>query len=703
MLSLVGALLAPLTHAQEKPAITLDEFFDYVNVTSVSLAPDGSSVAIGTSRPDWKHEKFRRDLWIVRGKTPPVLLTTSGEDSETEWSSEEHWIAWSPDSRWIAFLAERQRGRSGQSGSEQPQSTTRIYLVPSSGGESIQVSPEDQSVHAFAWGPDSQSIYFAASEPWSRTQQDAYQKDWKDVVQYRESERGDAIFRLGIRQSPTGTDEAGKENKNSLALDSSRLADKTTGTSTLAHLSFSVSEIVTSHDGKTLAIASSPANHRFENVKDYEIYLLDTSNAELRQVTHNTALESELRWSYDDRFVFFKSGAGRVEGEYEDIQSRVYALDRKTGKAQRWAAQFDGSVNAYDLSHAGGLVVTGQLGAQTQVYQQHSSDDGFEKVAGWQGSYSYVSLAERSSAVAFVYSTFGKPAEVYLADSIDKLDKARSLTKFNEIFTMRQLPEGRTYHWKADDGRTIEGVLLYPPGKMDAKHLPMLTLIHGGPAFADLNTFTVDWPEFDWAVLAATRGWLVFRPNYRGSTGYGDSFQREISQGLVSRPGKDILEGVAALIKDGIADPDRLTVGGYSYGGFMTNWLITQTTEFKAAVTGAGAVEYAANWGNNDVPFDDAWFLGGTPWEKQNIFNAEAAIFQMNKVKTPTHIVGGANDVRVYIAEQYLLERALQTLSIPHKLLIFPGEGHDIDKNPWHGKIKVREELNWLEKYCPPN
>jgi dipeptidyl aminopeptidase/acylaminoacyl peptidase len=233
---------------------------------------------------------------------------------------------------------------------------------------------------------------------------------------------------------------------------------------------------------------------------------------------------------------------------------------------------------------------------------------------------------------------------------------------------------------------------------MGEKRLRMLTLIHGGPAEANGDSFEADW--YDWANLAAANGWLVFRPNYRGSSGYGDDFMLQIAPHLVSRPGKDILEAIDALVKDGIADPDHLTIGGYSYGGYMTNWLITQTTRFKAAVTGAGAVEHAANWGNDDTGYDDVWYLGGAlPWQNPGIYQSEAALFQMNKVTTPTHIVGGNADVRVSYLEDVLLERALQELNVPHSLLVFPGEGHSLDKNPWHGYIKVREELQWLEKY----
>ena len=271
------------------------------------------------------------------------------------------------------------------------------------------------------------------------------------------------------------------------------------------------------------------------------------------------------------------------------------------------------------------------------------------------------------------------------------------MTAFNKLLTERELPQGKPYRWKADDGAIIEGMLLYPPGKFEAPHLPMFVLIHGGPNAADGDHFEADW--YQWGVLAATQGWLVFEPNYRGSVGYGDAFALGVVPHIVSRPGKDILEGVDALVKDGIADPDRLTIGGYSYGGYMTNWLITQTTRFKAAVTGAGAVEHIGNWGNDDTTYDDAYFLGGRPWEAAQRYHDEAAIFQIDKVRTPTHMVAGADDIRVAVLEDYLLEHALFSLGVPNKLLIFPGEGHGLGKNPWHGKIKVREELKWLQKY----
>jgi dipeptidyl aminopeptidase/acylaminoacyl peptidase len=156
---------------------------------------------------------------------------------------------------------------------------------------------------------------------------------------------------------------------------------------------------------------------------------------------------------------------------------------------------------------------------------------------------------------------------------------------------------------------------------------------------------------------------------------------------------------VDALVRDGIADPKRLTIGGFSYGAYLTNWLITQTTRFNAALSGAGAVEHVADWGLTDVPLSIIYFFGGYPWQLSSLYEEEAAILQLDKVRTPTHIVVPANDIRVPSTENYILERGLFALNIPTKLIVFPGEPHLFGNNPWHEKIKIREEIKWLHKY----
>jgi len=700
LLAVVLALVG-FASAADKPRITLDEFFNYVNVTSVQISPDGNSVVIAADRADWDRQIFQTDLWLYRDDPRSLIrLTQSGHESKPRWS---------PDGRWIAFLSERKSPAGKDADADESEDSkdndkevAQVYLISPSGGEAFPITSGEEEVHSFAWSPDSKTIYFATRTPWNKAQKDAYKEIWKDTVQYRAAERGDNIYSLDLQHAldvhaAAGTRKTPKAEKEENTTLSARSIAKTP---------WRVRQLEVAPDGRRLAFATTSVSERQERVEEFEIYSVDLANPSPdtppRQLTHNEAFEQDLVWAKDSRHLFFGVEQGSVEGKYRDYQERLYWLDADTGNVERWAADFPGSVGDHSLLGDGGVVAAGRVGTEVQLYSQANPKAGFARHPGWAGTYAHVSGARTSSRLAFVYSSLDRPAEVYIADGADKLEQARAITSFNELFTERNLPQGKPYQWKSDDGTTVEGMLIYPPGKFEAKHLPMLTLIHGGPADADGNHFEADW--YQWDRLAATDGWLVFEPNYRGSTGYGDKFLLGIVPEIVSRPGKDILSGVDALVKDGIADPEHLTVGGYSYGGYMTNWLITQTTRFKAAVTGAGAVEHAGNWGNDDMTVDDAYFLGGRPWEAAKRYYEEGALFQMDKVRTPTHLVAGGDDIRVAVSEDYLLDHALYSLGIPSTLLIFPGEGHPLDKNPWHGKIKVREELKWLQKYggIPP-
>ncbi|MGA8375524.1 MAG: prolyl oligopeptidase family serine peptidase [Candidatus Sulfotelmatobacter sp.] len=684
-----------LSFADGKPKLTLDEFFNSVSYSSVALSPDGNSVVIGTERADWDQQIFRNDLWLYRddGKGGSLIqLTQSGHDIDPKWS---------PDGRWIAFRSERKASPEKDSDSgdnknkdkdDDKGDLSQIYVISPAGGEAIPLTRGQEEVHTFSWSADSRTLYFATRNPWTKAQKDDYKKLWKDVVQYRTAERGDTIFALNIADALDRHAAAPAKEES----DADKESDLTPGARAIATSPLRVDDLIASPDGSKLAFLTSAINQREEKFEDYEIYALDLASPTPRQLTHNQAQEGGLRWANDSRHVFFSVEVGDVTGPYRDLQPHLYWIDSETRTIEQWSKDFIGPVDHYTVA-ADNVLASARLGTEVSMYSVGQPIQSLHKLNGWEGTYEILSTTPHSQRIAFVYSSLQKPAEVYLAQSPDKLDQARPITSLNHLFTERDLPQGKPYRWKADDGTTVEGMLIYPPGEFESKKLPMLTLIHGGPADADGNHFEADW--YQWATLAATNGWLVFEPNYRGSTGYGDKFLQQIVPLIVSRPGKDILEGVDALAKDGIADPDHLAVGGYSYGGYMTNWLITQTTRFKAAVTGAGAVEHVGNWGNDDTTFDDAYFLGGRPWEAQQRYHDEAAIFQIDKARTPTHMVAGADDIRVAVLEDYLLEHALYSLGIPNALLIFPGEGHSLAKNPWHGKIKVREELKWLQKY----
>jgi dipeptidyl aminopeptidase/acylaminoacyl peptidase len=724
LLAIIGS--SCLAFADGKPKLTLDEFFNSVSFDAVAISPDGTAVVICTERADWDQKIFRKDLWLYRddGTSGSLIqLTQSGHDTEPKWS---------PDGRWIAFLSERKPASEKDSDDDKSKKndkgknkakddkgeTSQIYLISPSGGEAIPITEGEEEVHTFSWSADSHMLYYATRNPWTKARKDDYKKQWKDVVQYRTAERGDTLFALDVPS--TLAQHAAAPAKLSEKEDTEKNPDLTPGARAIATLPLRIESLITSPDGSKLAFVSNAINQRQEKSEDVEIYALDLTHgaagaspaqasdtklsAQPHQLTHNQAVEVRPHWANDNRHIFFTVEVGDVTKTYRDLQPHLYWVDSERpdteSAVEQWSKDFIGPVEHYAVA-ADTVLASARLGTEVSAYSVTEPNQLLHKLNGWDGTYATLSTTAHSPRIAFVYSSLQKPTEVYLADSADKLAQARPITSFNKLFTERDLPQGKPYRWKADDGTTVEGMLIYPPGidpaKPAARHLPLFTFIHGGPADADGNHFEADW--YQWAQLAATNGWLVFEPNYRGSSGYGDKFLQQIVPQIVTRPGKDILEGVDALIKDGTADPDHLTIGGYSYGGYMTNWLITQTTRFKAAVTGAGAVEHIGNWGNDDTTMDDAYFLGGRPWEAPQRYHDEAAIFQIDKVRTPTHMVAGADDIRVAVMEDYLLEHALYSLGIPNKLLIFPGEGHSLDKNPWHGKIKVREELIWLQKY----
>lgn len=726
--------LSLFTSGQSKPRLTLDEFFSSVSIDSIALSPDGNSVLVATSRPDWPAKRWRHDIWLAKGGEPQRLLTQTGHESSPQWS---------PDGRWIAFLSDRKvdalpeecprdivnsskdepcepesaqpktsikpeiekptpdkpKALGGRDGAiddeeEKDKGLAQLYVMPVGGGEPIVITAGREEVHAYAWSADSSTLYVARRITWTPKQREEHKKQWKTVARFRDDDRPDEILAFKVASAVERAQAVPPVSTKQTSI-----IPAETPSSSLTKSQKAIREVRTSPDGHTLAFVTAAIHSRVEDPSEFEIFLVSASGGEARQLTKNNALEEHIRWSADGSRIFFATSMGSVEGPYSDPQTRLYSVANGTGTTTRYAQRFNGAASFPEPQQNGSLLSLGRAGTIVGIYAQQNAQSEFSRQTGPRGTFESFSVNPKTQRIAAVFSSADQPPEVYLADNASALATAKPITNFNQLFSQRALPEFRTFQWKSQDGTPVEGVLLYPPGAIDRKKLKTFVFIHGGPADANGDSFAADW--YDYAVLAATQGWLVFRPNYRGSSGYGDKFQLDIAPNLVSTPGRDILAGVDALVAQGIADPDRLAIGGYSYGGYMTNWLITQTTRFKAAVTGAGAVEHVANWGNDDLSHDDAWYLGGLPWEQRQRYNDEAAIWQIDKVKTPTHMVVGGDDVRVAALESYLLERALHKLNIPSTLLIFPGEGHGLRKDPWHGYIKVREELKWLNDHVP--
>ncbi|CAF1608592.1 unnamed protein product [Rotaria sp. Silwood1] len=663
-----------------KPKLTFDEFFDYTDFVSLSFSPNGKYLLIETLRPDWNSSTYENNFWLydVKTKKKNLILTNKGASSKPQWSPSGNWIAFLRTEKTTMNTTKQYKHyqRSFEN-VEKKQQFIYLYSIKSKKVLPILIGTEIPST--LAWSDRDSSIYFITTKT---RETDDDQIEWKDVIDYRKS----------IHNYVSTINCLVFERKNK------KLSVKIR---TIRDVPFLIGELLFSSVVQKLVFTS--VSLLIEYMEYFEIYSIDLQNSKkISRLTNNNLFETQLSLSNDGKHVLFlqQSRSVNQKEEFADVQRRLSSLDLTTGHIERLVKDFSGNLIGYTSNPNGGVYILGQLRTEVHIYTQKSSMNNTIDCRGWNGTYHLISSSSvsRTHTVAFVYSSLEKPKEVYIIDDINQLQSARAITNENDLFTRRHLPKTKVYTWKNDhDNQTIEGILHYPPGKFEFKNLPLLILIHGGPYDMSLNAFEANW--YNWAPIAAVEGWLVLEPNYCGSTGYGDQFVNDIRFQPLSRPERDILSAVDNLIKDGTVDPNKLNVGGYSYGGFLTNWLITQTTRFNAALSGAGAIEHVSSWGTMDIPLLLNYLFGGFPWEVPEIYKNQSAIYHLDRVRTATHIITGEDDVRVDADQSYILERGLHNLGIPVKLLVFPKEGHGLENNPWHGKIKVREELKWLEKY----
>lgn len=654
-----------------KPTFSFDEFFNYTTFKLFDFSPNGQHLIIQTKRPSWNTSSYEKTLWLydVQNQTKK-LITTNLHPSITP--------KWSPSGDYIGLIPKK---HIAVNQTNDQQSQQYIYLYSLLSDTLLPIEIGNDTLLSFTWSANDSTIYIAVINTWSNNKEvELYKDEWKDAIQYRE--------RFLLNNSTIYCIDLNLNNILSVI-------DK----NVVRQVSFLVGELLYVSYGKQLIFSS--VSKLVEDLNDFELYSINLENtSKLSRLTNNGALELRLQVSNDGHHILFQtmdlSGNKRLPNHG---QIRLYSLNLINGKIKRLAEKFHGSIFGYTNKNTSSVYILGQLGTQVHIYTQKLSSDILIEHIGWNGTYESIVSSNKTGSIAFIHSSSEKPMEIYFIENIDQLKSPRAITNENELFTRRNLPQTKLYQWRnEDDHRMIEGILHYPPEKFEAKNLSLLVLIHGGPHWASLNKLELVWHE--WAPLAASEGWLVLEPNYRGSTGYGDDFLNEVRFKPLSRPGKDILYGIDQLIKDGIVNPHRLAIGGYSYGGFLTNWLITQTQRFNAALSGSGAADYVSMWSTTDLPEPLTYLFGGFPWEVPDTYKNESPMYQLHRIRTPTHIVTGEDDNRVPTSQSYMLERGLHSLRVPVKLLGFPKEGHSISINPWYGKIKAREELKWLKKYC---
>jgi dipeptidyl aminopeptidase/acylaminoacyl peptidase len=307
----------------------------------------------------------------------------------------------------------------------------------------------------------------------------------------------------------------------------------------------------------------------------------------------------------------------------------------------------------------------------------------------------YGSRSRDGSVFAVTMDAPDRPGEVYVTDAT--FTTFRKLTDTNPQAASFALGESEVVTWKSTDGFDVEGVLLKPVGYKAGTRYPTLVVAHGGPAGAYVNNYRVG--GLEGGQLWAGQGWAVFYPNPRGSTNYGERFLKANINDWGGGDYRDIMSGVDALVARGISDPDRLAHIGWSYGGYMTAWVISQTNRFKAAMVGAGLTNMTSMYGTNDIPNVLVTYFGGIPSkETMALYSGRSAMTHIENVRTPTLILHGANDERVPTGQAYELFRGMKDRGRPTELVFYPREGHGISEYH-HQKDRLTRIMDWVTKY----
>ncbi|MCP4902554.1 MAG: S9 family peptidase [bacterium] len=641
-------LLAPITVHSEPPA-TMSPV-DLISTTTqrgVQFSSDGRQVLFTRSAADWHKDKRVSHIWRVGTDGSGLIQMTNGAEGEAS-------PKWSPEGTHFAFTSTR--------GGEE----TQIWLQPAAGGEAMRISDHKTSVEEICFSPDGAKIYFLAHDSESEEEKTA-KKIANGAYSFDRDFKHKHLWMIDI---------VGFEEKQ------------------LTEGDFSVLEYDISTDGRQVVYHAGPTP-LYDNFDEAELWVRDVEGGEAIRLTENSVAESDAQFSPDGKWVLFIAEADRDFVDYH--QANLFIVPAKGGKAKSLILKFDHEVlDARWSADMSGIVVRANVGVRGRLYRLSWPKGKIEPISDPDENVTSWSHLSRSGRVAYFRVSPDSPGDIWLAKT-DRW-KPRRLTTFGEVLGRKfQFPRTEIVHWKGRDGVEVEGILYHPIGDNE-NPAPLVVQIHGGPA----SSSTLRFPSWSTYVPTFTaRGWAVLQPNYRGSTGYGDDFLRDMVGHYFNEADGDVLTGIDALIEQGIADPERLAIMGWSAGGHMTNWLITQTDRFKAASSGAGASNWISMYGQSDVrSYRTPWFLG-TPWQPDaplDVYMAHSPITHVSKAKTPTLILVGEKDPRVPMAQSVEMFRGLRSNGVETELVVFPDQPHG-PRSLKHQLHKMNVELAWLERH----
>jgi len=675
---LIHSLIPSLVVAQSKRPMTADDIMRIRSVGGVEISPAGDRVLYTVSA--WEHQNAnptrgdtalgdkherRSHLWVVPYAGGAARQLTFSERGESN-------ARWSPDGSTISFVSAR--GVANGDDGPRPQ----IWLLPTDGGEAAQLTSARDGVGAYTWSPDGSRVAYLTTDSLTR----------------------DAEAKLRRRDDP-------KVYEGDLRLSHIWLIDVATKQATkVTSGAYTVRGAPSwSPDGTRLAFDASPTNLIRDERRD--AYVVTIATRQLDAITAMHEVESTPQFSPNGKTLAFTTNGHEWKAYKDGIMPRTIrnahlvtfdiATRALTDHAQ---PNFDVSVGQPRWSADGAHVwFTAGDRVWQSLYDYHVAAKAYTKMTKDQ-LVAGVSASNDGARMAYVFDANDVPAEVFVQDA--SLSTPKRITNTNPWLADVALGVSEVVTWKSTDGSLVEGVLLKPIGYTAGAKVPLIVSAHGGPTSAHTNGFKGGTgPGQTWA----SQGWAVFYPNPRGSTGYGEKWMRGNIPDWGGGDYRDIMTGVDALIRKGIVDSTRMAFEGWSYGGYMTSWVVSQTGRFKAAMMGAGLPSLLSMAGTTDIPGYIDTFFNGMPQYDGSFINPSlkfylerSAISYSDKVTTPLLILHGGNDERVPIGQPMEFYRALKNRGKTTELVFYPREGHGFSEY-YHQMDRMKREYEWIARY----